>query len=142
VFQYMKELIVNFIGGTGAIIIWFLNSYLELNIASKVTNLSEWKAIILQLFYTVDVSSILPRKVAFYQLKQCHIPQGLDHELLSWPFPSITPLTAKHCDRNLLTFAPIIAFFMFWSPLPSNFEELTFNFRCLTLVSPKLTIAR
>jgi hypothetical protein len=113
VFQYTKVLIVTFKGGIDAIIIWYLNDNLEINKASKVTNLSKWKDIILQLFYTVDVSYILPRKVACYQLKLYHITQGLYHELQSLPFPSLTPLTTKHCDRNMQTVAPFIDFLCF-----------------------------
>jgi len=35
-----------------------------------------------------DVNNILLRKVAFYQLKQCHILQGLNQELQNLPSAS------------------------------------------------------
>jgi hypothetical protein len=108
---------------------------------AKITNFCKWKAIVPQLFYTVDVSNLLPRKVAFYQLKQCHNPQGLCNELQSLPFSSLTPLTTKHRDRNLLTFKQIIDFYMFWNPLPSNYDKLAYNCHCFTLATSKLTIA-
>jgi hypothetical protein len=56
-----------------------------------------------------NVINIIPlRKVAFYQLKQCHIPQGLNQELQNLPFTSSSPLTTKHSDRYTLRVAPII----------------------------------
>jgi hypothetical protein len=67
----------------------------------------------LQLFYTVYVSNILPRKVAYCQLTQYHIPQGFYHELQILPFPSLTLLTTILCDRNMLTVEPIIDFLCF-----------------------------
>jgi len=48
----------------------------------------------------------------FYQLKQYHITQGFNRELPKRPFSSLSPLTTKHCDRYLLTVAPIIDLFI------------------------------
>jgi hypothetical protein len=87
-------------------------SYMLINQAN-ITNICNGKAIILQLFYTVDLSKILLPKVAVYQLKNCQIIQGLYRELQSLHFTSLTPLTTKHCDRNMLTVVPIIEIFVF-----------------------------
>jgi len=54
----------------------------------------------------------LPRKVAFYQLKQCHIPQGLCQKLQNLTSASSSALTTKHSGRYMLTVAPIIDLFI------------------------------
>ena len=55
---------------------------------------------------------ILQRKVTFYQLKQYHIPQGLNQELQNLPFASFSPLTTKQYERYMLRVAPIIDLFI------------------------------
>jgi hypothetical protein len=47
------------------------------------------KSIILSLLETVDVSNILLRKFVFYQLKQCHIQQGMDQEFKKFHYRSL-----------------------------------------------------
>ena len=53
-----------------------------------------------------------PAKSRLYQLQQCQIPKDLNEELQNVPFPSLTPLTTKHCYRHFVTVAPIIDFFI------------------------------
>ena len=65
------------------------------------TNFCKVKAIILQLLNPADASNIPLWKVAFYQLKQCHIQLRLNQELQILPFPSFSPLTTRHCDRQI-----------------------------------------
>jgi hypothetical protein len=91
---------------------------------AKFAIVFEQNAIIFPLLNPAVVCNALLRNFAFYQLKQCHIPQGLYQLLQNLHFPSLTPLTTKHCDRNMLTFAQIIDFiYMFGSLLPSNVDE-------------------
>jgi hypothetical protein len=87
---------------------------------AKFTRVCNFKAIVLQLFDTVDVSNIPLRKVVFYQLKHCHILQGFNEELEIFSSASVSPLTTKHCDRYMLRVEPIIDLFMFLRQLPSN----------------------
>jgi len=61
----MKVLIVILNAGIWKILIESVNMNLRLHNASKITNFCRWKAIILQLLYTNDVSSIFLPKVAF-----------------------------------------------------------------------------
>jgi hypothetical protein len=75
-----------------------------------MTSFCNLEAIILQLFHDIDVSNILLRKVVFYQLKQCHIPQGLNQEHESLPYASVSPFTTKHFDRYMLRVETIIDF--------------------------------
>jgi len=66
------------------------------------------------------VSNILLRNVAFYQLKQCRFPQGLNQKLQNLLFSYSSPLTTKHCDRYLHTH--LLMFYMFGSLLPCKFD--------------------
>jgi len=67
----------------------------------------------LPLLDTKNVDNIiLLLKVVFWQLKQCHIPQGLNQELQNLPYASSSPLTTKQCDRYVFTVAPIIDLFV------------------------------
>jgi hypothetical protein len=64
---------------------------------ANITNLFE-ENIILPLLNSEDVSKLPTRNVAFYQLKQCHLPHGLNLELQNVTFPSLSPLATKHYD--------------------------------------------
>jgi len=50
-----------------------------------------------------DVSNILLRNFAFYQLKQCHNKQGLNQVLQNLPFACLSLLTTKHCYQYMVT---------------------------------------
>jgi hypothetical protein len=63
------------------------------------------------------------QKVAFCQLEQCQIAQGLTQEQQHFTFPSVSPFTTKHSDRHTLNVAPIIYLFMFERLLASNLEQ-------------------
>jgi hypothetical protein len=79
---------------------------------AKFTIVFIYNAIILPLLDLEDVSNIPMRKIAFYQLKECHIPQGLNQELQNLTFASLTPLVSKLCDSYMLTVALIIDIFI------------------------------
>jgi hypothetical protein len=59
---------------------------------AEFTNFCKLKAIIIQLLNPANESNIPLWEVAFYQLKQCHIQQGLNQKLQILPFPSFSPL--------------------------------------------------
>ena len=80
---------------------------------TNITVILYINTIILPLLDPEDVNTIPIRKVAFYQLKQCHNPQGLNQELQNLPFASSSPLTTKHCERYMLKVAPLIDLFVF-----------------------------
>ena len=83
---------------------------------------------------------ILLRKVAFYQLKQCHTPQGLNQELQNLPFVSSSPLTIKHSDRYMLTVAPIIDLFICLEACCHvTSKHVNWNYHLSTVVTSKLT---
>jgi len=66
-------------------------------------------------FWTLQLSAIL--QFAFYQLKQCHILQGLNQELQNVTSPSFSQQTTKHCDRLVLTDVPIIDYLFVLKPV-------------------------
>jgi hypothetical protein len=57
-----------------------------------------------------DVRNTPLEKFAFYQLKQCHITQGLNQDIQNFPFGSFSSLTTKHRIRYELTVENIIDF--------------------------------
>jgi hypothetical protein len=67
----MKVLIGISKAGIGEIY-WIFNNSQYLIKQTKITSFCKFKAIIIQLLDTAAVSNILLRKVAFYQVKQCH----------------------------------------------------------------------
>jgi hypothetical protein len=73
----MKAIFVILKGGITKIIIGFVNMHLRFGKASKVYRFCKLKAIILPLLNPEDVNNIFLWNVAFFQLKLCHIPQGL-----------------------------------------------------------------
>jgi len=83
---------------------------------------------------------ILLRKIAFYQLKKCHIPQGLNQEFQNLPFASSSLLTTKQYDRYVLTVASIIDLFIC---LEACCHVTSTNINCschlYTVVTSKLT---
>jgi hypothetical protein len=64
----------------------------------------------------------------------------LNQQLQNIPFASFSPLKTEHCKGYMLTAAPIIDFYMFWSLLPRNVDERKFNYQCTTVVTFNLTI--
>jgi hypothetical protein len=80
------------------------------------------------------------RKVTFCQLKQCHIPQGLNQELQNLTFASSSPLTTKHSDRYMLTVEPIIDLFICMeSCCHVTSKHVNWNCHLSTVVTNKLT---
>jgi hypothetical protein len=91
----------------------------------------------------LNVQSIFPSGIPFYQSKQCHIPRSLNKELQNLPFASSSPLTTKHCDRHMLTVAPIIDLFICLEAcchVTSSNENR--NCRCSKVVTSKLATVR
>jgi len=83
---------------------------------------------------------ILMWKVAFYQLKQCHTPQGWNQELQNLPFASSSPLTTKHSDRYMLKVAPIIDLFICLEACCYvTSKKIICNCHLSTVVNSKLT---
>jgi hypothetical protein len=80
---------------------------------TNITVILYINTIILPLLDPEDVNTIPILKVAFYQFKQCHNPQGLNQELQNLSFSISSPLTTKHCGRYMLKVAPFIDLFVF-----------------------------
>jgi len=78
-----------------------------------------------------------------YNLKQCHIPQGLNQQLQDLPFASCSPLTTKHSDWYVQTVAPIIDLLMCLEAcchVTSNDAICIYHFS--TFMKLKLTVDR
>lgn len=139
----MKLLIVILKVGIWKTVIGSLNCRYDLIKQAKNTNVCKPNAIILPLFNPEIVINILPRKVDLYHLKQWYIQQGLNRELQNLPFSSISPLTAKYCDRYVLSVATIIdPFICSEACCHVTSKKANFNFHSSTFVTSKLTIDR
>ena len=109
---------------------------------AKFTNLCKRSPIIMPM-HDPEYAKYIPLRNSVLPIKiQCHISRGLNQELQNLPSASSSPLTTKHCDRYMLTVAPIIDLFICLEDcchVTSTNENS--NCRCSKVVNSKLAIA-